>query len=233
MPDGLGDLNSDDLALARALAAAEPGALERYEREIVPHIAAQLRRRGHSQDVIAEVQQTLRTRLFVADGELPAIARYEGRGALRSWVLVAAVREAVRLRDRQRRELAVGDDALMALAERSDAQRIDAGKQRYRDAFRTSFRAALAALTPRDRNLLRMHLVDGLSIDQIGTLLGVHRATAARWLAQAREAVAAGVRRDLGRMLGTDASDVEDVMRWVQSRIDVSLSGLASRRDDG
>ena len=40
---------------------------------------------------------------------------------------------------------------------------------------------AFAALESRERNLLRYALGDGLSVDAIGTLYRVHRATAARW----------------------------------------------------
>src|SRR5215813_2640885 len=113
-----GALHSDDLAWARSLATGDREALARYEREMVPMIEAQLRRRGLADDAIADVQQILRTRLFVGEGEGPAIARYEGRGALKSWVLVSALREAVRMKQRDQREPATEHDALFALADR-------------------------------------------------------------------------------------------------------------------
>jgi len=226
---GSGELHHDDLAWARALAAADTSALERYERELAPLIANHLRRRGIVADTIADVMQTLRARLFVGDGDGPAIARYEGRGPLRGWVLVAALREAVRTRQRDAREPAVDDDALVALADRSAASSQPAlDKERYRDAFRAAFRSALAELAPRDRNLLRMHVIDGLTIDQIGALQGVHRATAARWIERAREAISRSVRRDLMRQLGADPFETEELLQWVQSRIELSLSVLAS-----
>src|SRR5258705_7552712 len=93
-----GALHSDDLAWARSLGAGDREALARYERELVPMIDAQLRRRGLTDDAIADIQQTLRTRLFVGDGDGPAVARYEGRGALKSSILVRALREAARFR---------------------------------------------------------------------------------------------------------------------------------------
>jgi RNA polymerase sigma-70 factor (ECF subfamily) len=121
-----------------------------------------------SNDQIADLQQTLRTRLL-ADG---AIGTFQGHSKLVSFVLVAAMREAVRSRERSQREPAIEEDTLIALADRADVLPIAPEKARYRDAFRTSFRAALGALEPRDRNLLRMHLVDALSIDQLGLLAG-------------------------------------------------------------
>ena len=223
-----GELHQDDLAWAGALATGDRVALTRYEQQLVPMITAQLSRRGFTSDQIDDVQQTLRARLFVGDGDGPAIVGYRGAGSLRSWVLVAALREAVRQRQKSAREPATEGDALLDLAHRSDALVGDGlVKQRYRDLFRAAFRKALAELTPRDRNLLRLHLIDELAIDQIGALQGVHRATAARWIEQAREHVSKSVRRDLMEQLGADPFEADEVLKWVQSRIDVSLSGLA------
>jgi RNA polymerase sigma-70 factor (ECF subfamily) len=218
--------NEQDLAWARALAAGERDALERYERELVPMIDHQLRRRDLADDEIAEVQQVIRTRLLVGDGDGPAITAYEGRGSLRSWVLVSALREAVRTRHRGVREPTLDDETLIDLADR-DLPATSPEKERYRGAFREAFRGALAALSARDRVLLRMHAIDGLSIDQIGALQGVHRATAARWIESARESVSRGVRREIMKQLGMDPFEADELLRWVQSRIDITLSILA------
>src|SRR5215211_3835026 len=143
----------DDLAWARALASGERTALDRYERELVPVITAQLRRRGTRDDVIEEVQQVLRARLLVGDGNGPAIAHYKGRGRLRAWVMIAAFREAIRVRNRARREPIADDRALWALADHSTFS--TATDKRYREQFRCAFRSALKKLTPRDRCVLR------------------------------------------------------------------------------
>jgi RNA polymerase sigma-70 factor (ECF subfamily) len=223
------DLHQEDLAWARALATGDREALARYEQELVPIIAAQLRRRGHSPDEIADLQQAVRAHLLVGDGGGPAITGYTGRGRLRNWALVVALREAVRVRYKAAREPAVEDDALLAVADRS-ASKEGLDKQRYREAFRLAFRAALCALSSRDRNLLRLHIIDELSVDEISALHGVHRATAARWLEQARAHVSRAVRRDLMQQLGLDPFETNEVLAWVQSRIDLSLSGLTDAR---
>ena len=222
--DQAGDgLHTEDLAWARSLAAGEQAAIDRYERELVPLVAAQLRRRGYAGDVITEVQQVLRVRLLVGDGEGPAIARYEGRAALRSWVLIAALREAAR--QLSSREVP-GDDALVELATRADLDGAD--KQRYAQIFKDAFRAAIKTLAPRERLLLRMHLIDALTIDQIAAVQGVHRATAARWLERARETLSRATRKDFMARLGTDPFEADEILRWVQSRIELSLGALAT-----
>jgi RNA polymerase sigma-70 factor (ECF subfamily) len=222
--DQKGDaLHLEDVAWAKELAAGDRSALERYERELAPMITAQLRRRGLTDDAIADVQQTLRMRMF---GE-GAIARYEGRAALKSWVLISALREANRAREKAAREPATEDDDLIGLADRGVAEVQDADKQRYRDVFKRAFRDALATLSPRDRVLLRMHILDGLSVDQIGVLQSVHRATAARWVERARETLSRHIRRELMTQLGTDPFETSEMMGWMQSRIELSLSALA------
>ncbi|MBL0217151.1 MAG: sigma-70 family RNA polymerase sigma factor [Myxococcales bacterium] len=221
------ELHLADLAWARELVVGNRDALARYESELVPMVEAKLRRRGFTDDQIAEVQQVLRARLLVGTGEGPAIGAYEGRARLSSWVQVAALREAVRVRSKQVREPAVEDDALIALADRADRQVDAPEKEPYRRAFREAFRAALSNLPPRERTLLRLNVIDELSIDAIAALHDVHRATAARWLESAREAVSMATRRELARSLGIDPFEASELMHWVRSQIDLSLSGLA------
>jgi len=71
--------------------------------------------------------------------------------------------------------------------------------------------------------VLRLHLLDGLNIDRIGQLHDVHRATAARWLASAREALAKDTQRILQARLQVSRSEFESLLRLVRSDLDVSL----------
>ena len=50
---------------------------------------------------------------------------------------------------------------------------------------RGAVREAVRRLDRADRHLLREHLLNGLTIDQLGAVLGIHRATAARRIARA------------------------------------------------
>lgn len=216
--------HAEDLAWAQALGSGQRDALARYEREIVPVIQAQLARRAYTSDEIAELQQTLRVRLFA--GPDAAIASYAGRGTLKSWVLVGATREAIRLRAKRRREPAFADDALIDHVDRG-AMPPELDRDRCREVFRAAFREALGELGSRGRNLLRLSALDGLAIDEIGALLGVHRATAARWLTRAREDLALGVRKAVQRHLGADPFEAQSLLRWVDSQLDLSFTALA------
>ena len=59
--------------------------------------------------------------------------------------------------------------------------------------------------------------LDGASIDQIGQALGVHRATAARWITAARDGVAERTRALLQAQLGVGASTLRQLGQLVES----------------
>ena len=66
--------------------------------------------------------------------------------------------------------------------------------------------------------------LDGLSIDQLAAFYRVHRATTARWIEAARQAVLDGTRKELIRRLQLSRSELDSVMRLIGSQLDVSLS---------
>ena len=70
---------------------------------------------------------------------------------------------------------------------------LDFLKQRYQQDFKEAFILALRGLTVRERNLLRQRFIYGLSLDELGALYRVNRATTARWVVQAREEVLADI----------------------------------------
>ncbi len=99
-------------------------------------------------------------------------------------------------------------------------------KEHYRDEFRAAFVFALGTLSERERNVLRQHHIDGLTIDQLGTLYQVHRATAARWVAAARMTLLDQTRGRLVAKLGVAADEVDSIIRLVRSQLDISIHQL-------
>ncbi|MFO0636492.1 MAG: hypothetical protein U0168_26990 [Nannocystaceae bacterium] len=84
------------------------------------------------------------------------------------------------------------DDGELERAAEGDAA-LDVVRARYREPFVAALRAAVAGLDARGRTLLRLHYVDGLGIDRIAPLFGVHRSSIAQ-LAHGR--ASAGAHRD-------------------------------------
>jgi RNA polymerase sigma-70 factor (ECF subfamily) len=122
--------------------------------------------------------------------------------------------------------VAADPDAALEVASSRDDPELSYMKELYRESFRAAFRAALDGLGAREKNLLRQHFVDGLGIDALGRMYGVHRATAARWVQSAREALLAATRREFAARTRVSKRECDSLLRLVQSRFDVTLRRL-------
>jgi RNA polymerase sigma-70 factor (ECF subfamily) len=156
-------------------------------------------------------------------GRPPRIAEYAGRGSLASWVRVAALRMVLNL-NRDLREPRAPDEAPDSVA--AIDPELALLKARYRGALEQALRDAFAGLEPQQRTLLRQRFVDGLSIDHIAPLHGVHRATAARHLAAARAGLLAETLRELRRAHAIPPSELKSLLRLVRSELSLSLRTL-------
>lgn len=244
-PSSLSELCVEDLYLACACAHGMPGAAAAFERLLLARVPGFLVRMAASPAFVDEVEQELRIKLLVpAPGAPPKIAEYSGRGALASWLRVVTLRTAIDLRRRQDGELphrqTRGEGDSEGEGEPLEAEGVGGDpelrylKDRYEADFKDAFRAGIQALTSEQRNVLKLNFVDGLNIEQIGTLLHIHRSTVARWIAAGRAAILREGERLLGERLGISAGEFESLARLLQSRLDVSLTGLfAEERDSG
>ncbi|MGN6104605.1 MAG: sigma factor-like helix-turn-helix DNA-binding protein [Kofleriaceae bacterium] len=219
-----------DVFLAIACRDGAPEAIAAFEHELLGAAVGPIRSIDDNRGFVDEACQRLRASLLVGDGDRPRIADYAGRGPLRAWVGVSAVRTALMLRRSQQRarEVPIGtDDWSDALATLSTGNpELDLLKRQYATAFSEALRHAVAGLPPRLRAALRMSFVDGLSIDEIGAVYAVHRATAARWIQRACDGVLEHTRDELARQLALTATELDRVAALVQSQLDVSLSQL-------
>ena len=103
---------------------------------------------------------------------------------------------------------------------------LDLIRARHKDSFKGAFQAALQALSPEDRTTLRLHFVEGLNIDQIGSIYRVHRATIARRIARSREALLEDVRRRLSDTLRLSPQEFDSLVGVIRSQFEVSLERL-------
>jgi RNA polymerase sigma-70 factor (ECF subfamily) len=76
------------------------------------------------------------------------------------------------------------------------------------------------------RAVLRMSVVDGLSIDEIGAVYGVHRATAARWVQRACNTLYGETRTLMTERLALTATELDRVTALIQSQLSLNLSQL-------
>lgn len=216
-----------DVYLAIAAIAGDPTAIARLDDLVARELRGVAIKLRATPDQITELGAELRRLLLVDDGERPAALRdYAGRGDLRSYVRVMATRALIRAINRGRREVAIDDGEFFDHVLPHDDPELGFLRAHYRETVDAALRAALGGLDARSRALLRYQLIDGWSIDQVGKLYGVHRATAARWLTEARQVLGGIIRSELAARLKIATDEVDSIVRLVQSRVDMSLDRL-------
>ena len=191
-----------------------------------------LKRLDARPEFIDDVMQELRTKLLVPPD--PRILRYGGRGPLLAWIRVAASRIAI---DSLR---AVRDDVLREPRDPDSLERVDFGPEvqllraAYRESFQEAIAAALAGLSPKDRNLLRRHLLERMTLEEIAGPYSVHPATIARRLMALREQIADGVRDHLAIRHRSEggATSLESMAQAIRSEVYVSLAPLLGRKSE-
>jgi RNA polymerase sigma-70 factor, ECF subfamily len=203
-----------DLGVAMLCARGEPRALRSLEADYLRKTAQSLGLRGRPSDAVTETIQVLRIRLLV--GDEPRIGHYGGRCSLAAWLHVCALRIAHNLRRAERR---CGSRAwFVALATEPD----ELTPQRYQPATEAALREALRRLPAEGVELLRLQR-DGVSVDRIGSMFGVHRATAARWLAKVRAQLSDEVVGRLSEQCRLDRSEARETLRELAPLVDASL----------
>lgn len=218
----LDDLKDADLYLAIALTTKDPAAVRAFEDKVVPQIDVALRRLRLAGGTADEVKQALRVELL-ADGK---IADFAGRGELAAWVRVSATRKALKLVRRADREETLDE----ILLDHWPSSTPDPGGKHIRTTYtaelKRAIREAFTALEVRQRNLLRQHILDELTIDDLARLYRVHRATCARWLADARADLGKLTRKKLLASLKVPSGDLDSLLRFLDSDIELSISRI-------
>ena len=213
-----------DLFLASACAEGDGQALQILEREHIAKVDLFVARTGLPPQLYDEVRQKVRVKLLV--GATPSIGKYRGQGALAGWVRVIAVHAAV--------DVAVAnsvpersDDLMSDQLMSGDAgPEVQAARSLYGERLRAAVVDSLAALSAREKTLLRLHVLDGLSIDAMGAIYRVHRATIARWLVGIRTSVFDSLRQRFALQLGGSPSDVRSLIELLREDIQVSVRRL-------
>jgi RNA polymerase sigma-70 factor (ECF subfamily) len=221
---GLAALYVEDLALALACADGAPNALAHCERLCAGAIAAAVARVDRSADLRDEVRQILWQKIFVGTaGKSPRIQSYVGRGPLAAWVAVAAQRVALDLRRSAARMTGIDPRADEVLPANQHPE-IDYLRNRYKAEFEAAVRVALAGLADRDRLLLKLTIVSGLSHEQLANIYSVNQSTITRWIARAREQVLAVTEREVCSKLGMPPGEFRSLAGLLVSRLDLSIS---------
>lgn len=221
----LGAEMAAEVKLALACARGDAAAIAHFEARYLDVVAPALAHMKLPAATVEDVRAAVRDRLLVAEeGSSARILEYAGHGRLRGLVQVSAVRTAVSVVRKTRRESALDDDDRGGGVVREGGPELELVKEQYRAAFASAFADAARGLEARDRNLLRLHYLGGVTLEQLAAMYGVHRATVVRWLASARERVFSDTRKRMQGKVGE--AELDEVMALIQSRLDVSVRRL-------
>jgi RNA polymerase sigma-70 factor, ECF subfamily len=216
----------EDLYLAFACSRGDNKALDAFEREMRKDLEAafaKMRVRPAQRD---DARQQLREKLFVGPPR-PRILDYSGRGRLRFWFRVTVLRTLLDdLRAEKRNIEVLNDDIVLGTPSGGSDPEIEHLKKLYRKEVGAAFEETVRGLSPEDRNVLRSYYARQMTIDEIGTAFGIHRATAARRVNGARERLLAETRRRLSEKLALKSRELDSVFRLIESRLHISVGRL-------
>jgi RNA polymerase sigma-70 factor (ECF subfamily) len=217
-------VSAADLALAAACLAGDPAAVARLEGELIAPALRALARHGFTPSTLVEAAQVARLRLLFPSeqGAAAALASYTGEGPLGRFVEVVVTHAAAGLsRGVPARDL--DTIAESELIERLGVKDVEAmlARAEERAVVRDAVQRAIASLTPRERAILRFHLLDRRTHEDIAQVYGVTRMTVARWLDEARAKLSQRTRSAVAGALGEVG-----LAEMALSQIDLSLSRL-------
>jgi len=232
-PALLVSLRTQDLWLAFGCSLGDKAALAVFDSIFHSEFEIVFRRvrpRGIDRDDFA---QTAREKLFAKDP--PKIAEYSGQGDLRNWLRVMLTRTLLDMSKKRREDVESdpGSGQGFQLPAAGADPEVDFMQAHYKDAFRRAFERAAGSLDTDDRNLLRQHFVHGLGIDQLSTVLGVHRATAARRITRARDELMGRTRAELMLELKLSPAELDSVMRFVESQVHLTVERVLGPTVEG
>jgi RNA polymerase sigma-70 factor (ECF subfamily) len=157
----------------------------------------------------------------------PKIATYSGRGPLDGWLRVVLARTALTLLRRRSVEPVTTDETdLLSRAVASDNQEMAVLRQRCGPMLKRALEEAVAALTDGDRTLLRLHTLDGMTIDDLAVVYGAHRTTLGRRIARVRSALFRSARAKTMESLGIGETEFQSLVGLVGSGLDVTLARI-------
>lgn len=234
VPSGaLESLHVEDVYLACSYGLGIEAARKQVEEEHFTRIKRRLARMQMPPELIADVLQELRCRLVEMVQPDYAGRIYSGRGSLGGWLQIAALRTAERRKQRAQHELPQHDERVALAVHDQLLPAPDPEMEHlirsYSAAFGTAMTQALAALSSRERNLLRYHFLERLSIDQLATTYSVHRATVARWIARAQQHLADETRTRLLAQIPIAADSIPRLLTLIRSKLNLSLSVVLQR----
>ena len=227
----LRNLSADDLWLVHACLQEDNVALREFE-IVLKYVSRKVGVDSElSFDGRDDLLQQLRSSLLVSkDGSKPPLLdSYAGRGSLKGWLQVVLRREKMRAQKprRETTELSSMVEQTFLVEERDPETR--ALHLQHQVILKEVFRAAVERLEPDSRLLLVMWIVEDMTQEQMGKVIGAHRMTIGRYIDRLCRQLLFNLHLEMNRRVKLRRCDVESLMRAIANQMEASLSVLASK----
>ncbi len=228
VPQALAGLRTDELYLAVAAAAGDHAAVAELERAYFAPTAAAVERLRVDTIATDDVLQELRTAMLVeTSAREPELLRYSGRGNLAGWLRVVATRAALRSkRSRHARPVEPDASVLDEVVRQGDDPELAPIRERYGRELEEALAWSFGQLAADQRVLLRMYVVDGLTLAELGAVHGVDASTVSRWLQSIRSALGENAKSRLIERLALRPSECESLVGILRGNLHLSVARL-------
>lgn len=218
-----------DVLLAQACVKNQPGALVAFRGHVFPSVSVAVRRFDDAPHFVDEVYQRLSEAMFVGgpDGR-PKILLYSGDGPLAAFVATAARRIALRLATGAARFQ--GEAELVERFSNISEQETELLRRRHGETINRALAMALRRLPRRERLILRMNLVEGVSTARIAAMYNVSQPTVSRWIHRSARSIYAAVKEMLCDELEVDTQQLQSLLCVFRSQIEVTISLVDASR---
>lgn len=216
-PAALADLHWEDLALLDGFLRGQPQAAVVMQRTVTTRLMEVLMNQGASE---AEADDLIQER-FCDLIEGADHAGYAGSGTLIGWLKRGLVRDLGRLRERERRQPRHPPE----VPGRFDFESA-VTVHHHRPHLRAVLREVFLTLPSESRRILRLVHAGGLSAQQVGVLLGLHRVTVQRRLGELRLELAKETKKRLAARFGLDDSTIAALVDAAHHAYETTLSSV-------
>ncbi len=209
----LRSLHAEELVLASACAAGDDAAWEKFivlYRETIYHAAYGI---AGSDSVGRELADSLYADLYglrARDGErYSPLLLYHGRGSLAGWLRSVLAQRFVDLHRKTHREVSLDEQAEPSAPQRT--AEASAPPERVTSLIQQVVQKTLVRLPSDQRFILSAYYLDGRTLKQIASLLGVHESTVSRLLSRLTASLRKQIVGEL-RRIGMSRREAEESM---------------------
>jgi RNA polymerase sigma-70 factor, ECF subfamily len=167
---------------------------------------------GEGEDLAQEITVKMLT-------EGNRMAGYNGRGSLAGWLRAAVAHAAVDRFRRARRLVSLEDSsnsgALADWMDTGEADSEEALDSRWGPIISNAVSESISRLAARDRLVLGLYYLRGISLLAIGRQFRIHEATVSRWIERLRRDIRKQLEKDLRKKHGLRTNDIRSLWKHI------------------